>query len=53
MSEGQTRIEHDSMGELEVAADALWGAQTERARRNFQLSALRQPRSLLRALGLI
>ncbi len=53
MAEGQTRIEHDSMGELEVAAGALWGAQTERARRNFQLSGLRQPRSLLRALGLI
>jgi fumarate hydratase class II len=32
------RKERDSFGEIEVAADALWGAQTERARRNFHLS---------------
>lgn len=53
MAESHTRIEHDSMGELEVPADALWGAQTERARRNFRLSSLRQPRAVLRALGLV
>ena len=33
-----SRKEHDSFGEIEVPAGALWGAQTERARRNFQLS---------------
>ncbi len=36
-----TRTEHDSMGAIEVPAAALWGAQTERARQNFQLSDLR------------
>jgi len=50
---GSGRIEHDSLGELEVAEDALWGAQTERARRNFQLSERRLPRTFLRALGLL
>ena len=31
------RIERDSMGEVEVAADRLWGAQTERSRNNFRI----------------
>ncbi len=35
------RIERDSLGTLEVPADALWGIQTERARRNFAISGLR------------
>ena len=48
-----TRIENDSMGPLEVPADAYYGAQTGRARRNFQISPLRFPRSFIRALGLI
>jgi fumarate hydratase class II len=48
-----TRVEHDSMGELEVPADALWGAQTQRAVDNFQISGLRVPRAFIRALGLI
>src|SRR5690625_4457810 len=47
------RIEHDSMGELKVANDALWGAQTQRAVENFPVSGLRAPRALIRALGLI
>ena len=47
------RIEHDSMGELQVPADALWGAQTERARRNFRISGRPMPRGFIRALGLI
>ena len=33
-----TRIEHDSMGDVEVPADALWGAQTQRAVDNFPVS---------------
>jgi len=49
----RTRTEHDSMGSLEVPADALWGAQTQRAVQNFRLSDRRMPRSMLRALGLI
>ena len=47
------RIEHDSMGELQVPADALWGAQTQRAVQNFPISGLRMPREFIRALGLI
>ncbi|MFN7943476.1 MAG: class II fumarate hydratase [Thermoanaerobaculia bacterium] len=48
-----TRIEKDSLGEIEVAADVYWGAQTERARRNFPVSGLRFQRRFLAALGLI
>jgi len=47
------RVEHDSMGALEVPADALWGAQTQRAIQNFPTSGLRMPRAFIRALGLI
>ena len=47
------RIERDSMGALEVPADALWGAQTQRAVTNFPVSGLRMPRQFIRALGLI
>ena len=35
-----TRIEKDSLGEIEVPTDAYYGAQTERARRNFPVSGL-------------
>jgi fumarate hydratase class II len=47
------RIEHDSMGELNVPSDALWGAQTQRAVQNFPVSGLRMPREFIRALGLV
>jgi fumarate hydratase class II len=47
------RVEHDSMGELRVPGDALWGAQTQRAVQNFPISGLRMPRDFIRALGLI
>ena len=47
------RTEHDSMGELQVPADALWGAQTQRAIQNFPISGLTMPREFIRALGLI
>lgn len=47
------RIERDSMGEMEVPDEALWGAQTQRAVRNFPISDLRFPRSFIRALALI
>ena len=47
------RIEHDSMGELRVPADALWGAQTQRAVQNFPISGQPMPRGFIRALGLI
>jgi fumarate hydratase, class II len=47
------RIERDSMGELRVPADALYGAQTQRAIDNFPVSGLHLPRQFIRALGLI
>jgi fumarate hydratase class II len=48
-----TRKETDSLGEVQVPADALWGAQTQRAIGNFPVSGLRLPRRLIRALALI
>ena len=48
-----TRIERDSMGEMEVPADALWGASTQRAVLNFEVSELRLPQSYISALGTI
>lgn len=47
------RIETDSMGPVEVDPNRYWGAQTERARRNFQVSPHRIPVSFLRALCLV
>ena len=47
------RIEHDSMGELRVPADALWGAQTQRAVQNFPVSGERLSRDLIGALASI
>jgi fumarate hydratase class II len=47
------RVEADSLGEIEVPAEVYWGAQTERARRNFPVSGLRFPRRFIGALGLI
>jgi fumarate hydratase class II len=49
----ENRIEKDSLGEIEVPAGAYYGAQTERARRNFPISGLRFPRRFLAALGAI
>ncbi len=48
-----TRIEHDSMGPMEVPADALWGASTQRAVLNFPVSGERFPRRFVAALGLV
>jgi fumarate hydratase class II len=53
MSEGEFRIERDSMGEMEVPADALYAAQTRRAHINFPISDYKMPTSVIRALGLI
>jgi fumarate hydratase class II len=47
------RTEKDSLGEMKVPADALWGAQTQRAVENFPISDLRFPRSFIAALGMI
>ncbi|MEP0846953.1 MAG: class II fumarate hydratase [Phycisphaerae bacterium] len=49
----QTRIERDSMGEMQVPADAYYGASTQRAVLNFPVSNYRFDRQFIRALGLI
>jgi fumarate hydratase class II len=53
MSPPSFRIERDSMGELNVPAEALWGAQTQRAVENFPISGLTLPRGFIRAVALI
>ena len=45
------RTERDSMGELTVPGEALWGAQTQRAVQNFPISGLPLPRAFIRALA--
>src|SRR5438270_3937607 len=50
---GETRIERDSMGEMQVPVDAYYGASTQRAVLNFPISNLRFPRQFIRALGQI
>ena len=47
------RIETDSLGEVRVPADALYGAQTQRAKENFPVSSLRFPRRFIEALGTV
>jgi len=47
------RTERDSMGELQVPGEALWGAQTQRAVENFPISGRPLPRAFIRALGVI
>jgi fumarate hydratase, class II len=47
------RTEHDTMGPVRVPADALYGAQTQRAAENFPISRMRFGRPFLRALGLV
>ncbi len=48
-----TRIETDSMGEVEVPADRYWGAQTQRSLQNFKIGGHRMPRPMIKALGLV
>jgi fumarate hydratase class II len=52
-STAATRTERDSMGEMEVPADALYGASTQRAVLNFPISHQRFPRRFIRALALV
>ena len=47
----QTRMESDSMGEVEVPADKYWGAQTQRSFENFKIGTEKMPLPLVRALG--
>ncbi len=46
-----TRTERDTFGPIEVPADRLWGAQTQRSLQNFDISGERQPIELIRALA--
>ena len=48
-----TRTERDTFGPIEVLADKLWGAQTQRSLQNFDISGERQPDELIRALAQI
>src|SRR5256714_7951349 len=48
-----TRVETDSMGEIEVAADKYWGAQTERSLLHFNIGYDVMPREMIRALGIL
>jgi fumarate hydratase class II len=50
---GKTRVERDSMGEMAVPEEALYGASTARAVENFPVSGQRFPRPFIRALGLV
>src|SRR5215212_7546499 len=49
----KTRVESDSMGEVEVRADRYWGAQTERSLHHFNIGFDVMPREMVRALGLL
>lgn len=46
----RTRTEHDTMGTIDVPADRLWGAQTQRSLQHFDISSERMPLELIRAL---
>jgi fumarate hydratase class II len=48
-----TRIETDSMGKLEVAADRYWGAQTQRSLMNFKIGTEKMPQEVIRAFGIL
>ncbi|MFL5348744.1 MAG: class II fumarate hydratase [Hyalangium sp.] len=53
MSTKNVRIEKDTFGPIEVPAEHLWGAQTQRSRQNFAISTERMPPALIRALVLV
>ena len=47
------RIEHDSMGEIKVEADKLWGAQTQRSLENFKIGTEKMPVEIIRAFAVL
>ncbi len=53
MSELTTRTETDSFGVIEVPAERLWGAQTQRSLTNFRIGDERMPAPLIHALGIV
>src|SRR3954463_4458555 len=48
-----TRVETDTFGPIDVAADRYWGAQTQRSLQNFRIGEERMPRPLVRALAIV
>jgi fumarate hydratase class II len=53
MSQNETRTERDTMGPVEVPAERLWGAQTERSLHHFRISGERMPAALIHALAVV
>ncbi len=49
----QYRMEHDSMGEVPVPVNALWGAQTQRSHMNFRIGTERMPSEIIRAFAIL
>jgi fumarate hydratase class II len=49
----RTRLEYDSMGQVEVAADVYWGAQTQRSLQHFNIGRDTMPPELIRAFGIL
>src|SRR5690606_39160522 len=52
-TQGPTRTETDSMGEIAVPADRYWGAQTQRSLHHFSIGTDHFPRAMIRALGIL
>src|SRR5690349_4531787 len=52
-NESEFRIEHDSLGDVRVPGDRLWGAQTQRSVENFRIGGERMPLEIIRALAII
>jgi fumarate hydratase class II len=50
---GKTRTESDTFGPIEVAADRYWGAQSQRSIANFKIGWEKQPKAVVRALGIV
>ena len=47
------RIEHDSMGEMMVPEERLWGAQTQRSYQNFKIGTEKMPQEVIRAFAVL
>src|ERR1041385_5173186 len=52
-SSAKVRVETDTFGPIEVAADRYWGAQAQRSLGNFKIGWGKQPLSIVRALGIV
>jgi fumarate hydratase class II len=52
-SSAGVRVETDTFGPIEVAADRYWGAQAQRSLGNFRIGWERQPAAIVRALGIV